>query len=160
MKSVEKKDLKKLNRGELLEIIFRLKKNEEELERKLSDAQSRLNEREIIMKESGSIAEASLRLNDVFSAAQQAVDTYTNSIRMRYSQMEEECAQAKLEREQLLKETQSAADAILKDARLQGAHIVQEAKQTAREQERTFQQTVENVLSAHSELKMLLGQRG
>lgn len=158
MKVIEKRDLRKLNRGELFEIIFQLKKNEEALEQKLSEAQNRLDKREILMKEAGSIAEASLMLNDVFAAAQQAVDTYTNSVRLNYSQMEEKSAQAELERRRLLKKARLEADEILNEARLQRTRIEEESEQKIREREKTFQQTVENVLAAHSELKILLEQ--
>lgn len=158
MKIIEKKDLKKLNRGELLEIIFRLKKNEEALEQKLAEAQNLLSKREILMKEAGSIAEASLMLNDVFGAAQRAADTYTNSVRLSYSRMEEKSAQAELERQQILQKAQLEADKILKDAQLQSARMAEEAEQAVREREIAFQQTVENVLSAHSELKIMLEQ--
>lgn len=128
MKNKANRALKKLNRGELLEIILKLKKNEAALEQKLTEAQGQLEKREILMKNAGSIAEAALMLNDVFGTAQRAADTYIASVRLNYAQMQEKCAQAEYDRQQLLKRTQLEADKILEAARLRGTNVLEAAK--------------------------------
>lgn len=75
-----KKDVKKLRRKELLEMLLELSKENELLRKQLSDAHRRLASREIRVKNSGSIAEAALRLNGVFEAAQAAADQYLQNI--------------------------------------------------------------------------------
>lgn len=160
MKNGEKRELKRLNRGELLEIILRLKREEETLERQLAEARERLGRRDMVMEKAGSIAEASLALSDVFAAAQRAADAYTGSVRASCSQAEEKNAQAERERQRMLDQARIEADEILSGAREQGARIVEEAERAAREREGSFRRTVEDVLSAHAELKLLLGPGG
>jgi len=74
------RDLKRLSKSDLLEIIYQQKKQELELRQKLEKAQKELSERRICMAETGSIAEASLKINKVFEAAQAAADSYLAEI--------------------------------------------------------------------------------
>ena len=69
-------ELRRLNRGELLEILIRLTNENEELKRNLNDAEQKLNDRKVMIGESGSIAEAALKLSDVFAAAESAAKLY------------------------------------------------------------------------------------
>ncbi len=75
------KQLKKMSRKELIEIIFEQKKVEEELRRQLQAAEAQLEKREIAVNYAGSIAEAALALNGVFEAAQKAADDYILSVK-------------------------------------------------------------------------------
>lgn len=70
------RELRHLNRGELLEMLIRLTKENEELKRNLEKTQRKLDDRKIMIDESGSIAEAALRLNDIFNAAENAAKLY------------------------------------------------------------------------------------
>lgn len=70
------KDIKKLGRSELIEIIYQLKKSEQELQTQVETLQSQLLDRELKVEKADSIAEAALLLSDVFSSAQAAADTY------------------------------------------------------------------------------------
>lgn len=78
---MENKELRKLKRIELLEIMIEQSKQIDELKEQLRIATEKLAEKELIMKEAGSIAEASLRINKVFEAAQEAADQYLKSIK-------------------------------------------------------------------------------
>ena len=75
------KELKKLNRKELLEILLSQAKLIEELESELARTQKELNNKTIILKKAGSIAEATLRLSGIFEKAQEVADEYLNSIK-------------------------------------------------------------------------------
>lgn len=75
------KELQKLNRKQLLELMLEQSKRIDQLERQLAAAQEALAERRIVAQEAGSIAEAALRLNNVFEAAQMAADQYLENIR-------------------------------------------------------------------------------
>lgn len=76
------KELKRLNRRELLEMLIIQEKKLERLQKKLEVAEAELNERRIAIEESGSIAEAALKLNGVFIAAQKAAEQYIENIKM------------------------------------------------------------------------------
>ena len=64
---MEAKDLRKIKRKELLELMLAQAKRIEELENNLTKVTNELNSKKIKIKESGSIAEASLKLNLVFT---------------------------------------------------------------------------------------------
>ena len=74
-------ELKKLGRGQLLEILVRQSKELDRLQEELKAAEDKLADRRIRMEESGSIAEAALKLNGIFEVAQQAADDYLASLR-------------------------------------------------------------------------------
>lgn len=59
------KELRKLNRYELLEILLAQGKKLERLERELAEANERLAQRQQIVAASGTMAEAAMRLNRV-----------------------------------------------------------------------------------------------
>ena len=75
------KDLKRLRRDELLEMLIAQSKRMEQMQEELDAARAALNDRAILLEEAGSIAEASLRINGVFEAAQAAAQQYLENIR-------------------------------------------------------------------------------
>ena len=74
------KELRKLNKIELLKLLLEMSREKERLEEELEEARSKLNDRRIILEESGSIAEAALRLNNIFETAQRSVDLFLENI--------------------------------------------------------------------------------
>ena len=78
---VNDKELRKLKRKELLEIMLSQAKLIEELENELAKTKEELNNKNIMIKEAGSIAEASMKLSGIFEKAQEVADQYLNSIR-------------------------------------------------------------------------------
>ena len=75
------KELRKLSRSELLEMLLIQSREVERLKNELDEANRKLEDRRIILKESGSIAEAALKLNDIFEVAQRAAEQYLESIK-------------------------------------------------------------------------------
>ena len=75
------KELLKLKKSELLEIMLAQSKEIDKLRAQLAKAKAQLAERNIAIKESGSIAEASLKLNKVFEEAQKAADQYVENVK-------------------------------------------------------------------------------
>lgn len=75
------KELLKLKKSELLEIMLAQSKEIDKLRAKLAKVQAQLADRSIAIKESGSIAEASLKLNKVFEEAQRAADQYVENVK-------------------------------------------------------------------------------
>ena len=66
------KELRKLNRADLLELLLMLKKENDQLTRQVQQLQAQVDDRKIVVDKAGSIAEASLQLNGVFESAQAA----------------------------------------------------------------------------------------
>ncbi len=79
---MKEKDLRNLTRRELLEMLISQTKELDRVKGELQDAQEVLRQRRILLAESGSIAEAALKLNKVFETAQEAANQYLDSIRL------------------------------------------------------------------------------
>lgn len=84
------KELKRLRRSDLLEMLLTLRKENEQLRQQLDHAQKQLEKRSIEIENSGSLAEAALRLNGIFEAAQAACEQYAENMRQRMEQQERE----------------------------------------------------------------------
>lgn len=75
------KELRRLNRAELLEMLLVQMEKNEKLEGQLAEAEAALADRRIKINESGTLAEAALRLNKVFEDADRAAQMYLENIR-------------------------------------------------------------------------------
>lgn len=103
---MDKKSLKRIKRKELLEIMLEQAKRIKELEDKLALTTKELENKKITINESGSIAEASLKLNNIFTDAQSAIDQYLDNVKDNCQKMEEEIRKKALEdREKLIEDT-------------------------------------------------------
>lgn len=71
--------LRRLNRRDLLELLEDLSRENDCLRAELEQANRKLEEREALMDNCGSIAEASLQLSGVFEAAERAAHIYVES---------------------------------------------------------------------------------
>lgn len=79
------KELKRMSRAELLEILLTQTREVERLQESLAQAEQKLADQRICIEEAGSIAQAALQLNGVFEAAQAAADQFLRNA----SEMEE-----------------------------------------------------------------------
>lgn len=75
------KELKRLNRSELLQILLDQSIEIDHLQRKLSETKAALQERELKIAQAGTLAEAAMRLNQIFAAADAAAALYLENIR-------------------------------------------------------------------------------
>lgn len=85
------KELKKLSRADLLEMLIDQSTELQTLREKLDTAETALKSREIAIDKAGSLAEASLQLNGVFEAAQAASEQYMENIRRLSERQEAVC---------------------------------------------------------------------
>ena len=86
------KELKKLSRRELVDLIYQLKKNEQQLQEQIEALEAALNEKRIRISDAGSIAEAAADITDIFSTAQTTADLYLQEIEHMKKNTEKECA--------------------------------------------------------------------
>ena len=107
------KDMKKLNRYQLLELLVIQSEQVKDMQHQIEEMQKLLDSRDIQMSVVGSIAEASLQLGGVFTAAQKSADIYLAAVQERLSEIE---AEAMREAERIIQEAQEQADKILADA--------------------------------------------
>lgn len=77
------RELKRLSRAELLEMLIAISKENDSLREQLAETQQKLDDRNIAIEECGTMAEAVLRLNGVFEAAQNACQQYLENLQFR-----------------------------------------------------------------------------
>lgn len=106
------RDVKRLSKYEMQDIILKQDKEIEELKNLLDIKEKLLEDRTIRLLEAGSIAEAALKLNGIFEAADAAVKNYVESIEALSIRQEEICA--KREEESVRKAEEIIADATQK----------------------------------------------
>lgn len=83
------KELKKLNRYQLLELLIVQTERADKLQAQLESVEKQLNDQNIEISSLGSIAAASLQLSGVFRAAQDAADRYIYAAQKRAQEIEE-----------------------------------------------------------------------
>lgn len=84
------KELRRLSRRDLMEILYEQGKEIETLRAELAAKEAELEDRRIMIENSGSIAEAALKLNGVFEAAQAACEQYSLSLKAMGEQQNDE----------------------------------------------------------------------
>ena len=104
------KEFKRLNRAQLIEIIYRLQLQVEELTEQKQALESALEDRRLRIHNAGNIAEAALELNNCFISAQNAAEQYLNEIRVLHAEAEEE-------RQRLLDNAHAEAEKIIENAK-------------------------------------------
>jgi hypothetical protein len=81
LEGLSQKQIKKLKRVDLLELLVAQGEEIENLRTQLQDANTKLQDRELTIAQAGSIAEASLKLNKIFQDAQAAADQYLLNVK-------------------------------------------------------------------------------
>ena len=107
---MNERDLKRLSRGDLLEMLVAQGEELEAIKAKLTETEEKLQKKEMDITEAGSIAEASLKLNGVFDAAQAASQQYLDNIKLLSERQQGIC-------EKLEQESREKADALIADYR-------------------------------------------
>lgn len=79
------KELRRLSRRELLEMLLAQTEENQRLKQQLEQARQALADRTITIEKAGTMAEAALQLNGVFEAADKAVRQYVENIARRVS---------------------------------------------------------------------------
>lgn len=85
---MDAKELSRLSKTDLLELMLEISRENDRLKHKLAIYEKVVNDNKIEIEESGSIAEAALKINGVFEAAQAAADQYLDNIRRMHDEME------------------------------------------------------------------------
>ena len=87
---LNEKDLKKLNRYQLLELLVVQTQRADQLQKELDQMRIKLEDQNIRLSKLGSIAEASLQITGIFEAAQKAADMYLDAAKLQAQIIEEE----------------------------------------------------------------------
>ena len=110
------RELKKLSRRELMDIIYQMKKKEQQLQEEIASLQEELEMKRMRLSTAGSIAEAAASITNVFNAAQKTADLYLREISCMKEETEQECIK-------MIKEANATITRILADGEKQSAAL-------------------------------------
>ncbi len=82
------KELKRMSRAELLQLLITQVEENQSLQTRLEAAETQLKDRSLAVSETGTMAEAALSLNGVFQAADAAAQQYLDNIRQMQERQE------------------------------------------------------------------------
>lgn len=150
------KELKRLNRRELVDIIYELQKKDAECENEIERLQAALAKKELAVSEAGSIAEAALKVNGVFEAAQAAANQYLISLHAANADATEKIEAVRKQSDELLRQASLRADSIISEAEAKANAIISNANQDATKSWTQFQQKADELLRTRTELNELL----
>ena len=86
------KELKKMSRRELMDIIYQMKKNEQQMLEQIASLQAALEDKRLRISAAGSVADAAASITNVLSAAQMTADLYLYEITCMKEETERACA--------------------------------------------------------------------
>lgn len=126
------KEMKKLTRADLLEMLVEQSAELAAVKAKLTEVEEALRKKELAIEQSGSIAEAALQLNSVFEAAEASCAQYKENIRLLSERQSAACA--KLEQESrekaqsMLEETAARCEKMESETKILCAEMTEKAK--------------------------------
>ena len=154
------KELKRLSRADLLEMLIDQSTELQSTQRKLRKVEAELNNRQIAIDEAGSIAEAALQLNGVFEAAQNACTQYMENIRTLSDRQEEVCRRREEESLQrvssLIAETEKRCAAMEAETKEKCEKMLAKAKAESAAYWENVSKKLESFCSQHAEVRELL----
>ncbi len=103
------KELKRLSRTELLELLLQQTRERERLEKELEETRQMLDDRQLRLEKAGDIAHAALEINGVMEAAQAAARQYLENVERLEEQTRQRC-------EQMLQQARQEAEEIRQKA--------------------------------------------
>ena len=86
-----KKELKRLNRAELLELLLVQTREVERLREELEETKRLLEDKRIRVEKAGNLADAVLQVNEVVNAAQKVADQYLENIIAMEAETKQRC---------------------------------------------------------------------
>ena len=111
------KELRHLKRVELLEMLIAQVEENEKLKESLEEAQKALSDRQLIINQAGSIADAALQVNGVYAVAQAAASQYLENIQRLSGEQEVICKQMEADAEKKAAAIRAEADAYSQEVR-------------------------------------------
>ena len=124
---MDNKEIKKIGKKELLEILLSQAKRIEELENELSRTKKKLESKKVLIDECGNIADSTVRLCGIFELAQETAEMYLSNIKEKCKKIEDstkkECMLRNekmiAETEEICKKREKEADDYLKKIKLE-----------------------------------------
>ena len=126
------KEFKRLSRSQLIDIIYQLQLQMEDLTEQNRGLENALADKRLRLSEAGNIAEAALEINNCFRSAQNAAEQYLNEIKT------------------IREETEAERQRILAEAKAKAQAIVEDAKNTRDDYDSAIQAILKEFMQSHS----------
>lgn len=133
------KELKKLGKAELVEMLNTQNKKMERLEEELSEARARLEQRDVAISQCGTLSEAALKLSGIFEDADRAAEQYRESIRDREA-----------EADRIIDDANLRAEEIIHNAKISAEEMLAEADAKAQEKLENFTAQFKEFITSHT----------
>ena len=143
------RELRRLSRSDLLELLLAQRRENEQLRCMLDQAEARLADRTIQINNAGSIAEASLQLNGIFTAAQNSCQTYIDNIKLLNERQNTIC-------QQLEDESKERCERMEADTRERCERMVFEAEQRSEQCWKNCSTKIRDMMNAYSGLQQAM----
>ena len=148
------RELRRLSRADLLELLLAQRRENEQLRCMLDQTQSQLAARTIKIDNAGTLAEASLQLSGIFTAAQDACQYYVDNIQQLSERQSLVC-------QQMEQETREKCDRMVAEAEARSQQCWEECAEKIRQLVGSFeglQQVIELYGNISGKNMELLGQ--
>ena len=157
------KDLKRMSRAELLELLIDKTRENETLHAQLDEALAQLDDRMLRVEKAGTMAEAALLVNGVLDAAQRAGQQYMENMRERWRQQEETCTkleeESRAQADQLLMETRQRCRKMEQDTQQRCAELYRVAEQEANGKWDDLFAQLDQLRSENAQLQQMLSEQ-
>lgn len=157
---MDSKELRKLSRADLIEILIDQSIEMQSLREKLNKVEAAQERRAMAIDKSGSLAEASLKVSGIFEAAEEACREYTENIKFLSERQEEISArleeESRRKAEQMLEETRIRCEKMESAAKVACAEMTEKAKANAQRYWDELVAKLDAYYDAHAGLRELL----
>lgn len=154
------KELRKLGRNQLLELLLEQSRENDKLRSQIEQLRQQLSDRQLKIDQAGSIAEASMQINQVFESAQAAAEQYLDNVRTLSSRQEQICRQLEEESTQkadaLLAETKRKCQALEAETAEKCSRLTKEAEESADRIWKEAQTRIQKLIDDQAGLRELL----
>ena len=154
------KELQKLSRSALLEMLLEQSRENDRLRAQVEKLARQLSDRQFKIDQAGSIAEASMQINQVFDSAQAAAEQYLENIRALSGRQEQICRKLEEESTQkanaLLAETERKCRTMEAATTEKCARMTKEAEESADRIWADTQAGIQKLIDDHAGLREIL----
>lgn len=156
-KALNAKDLRRLSRVDLLEMLILQTKENDRLTAKINEIEKQLVDKEIKIAKAGSIAQAALSVYGVFESAQKAADEYLDNVRSKKFDLERLEKEAKQRAEATVKEAKVLCDRLLRETETKCEEMKLKAKIETEKQWEALREKTDSYLKEHEALRTFMG---
>lgn len=127
------KEFKRLSRAQLIEIIYQLQLQIDQLNEEKQELENELKDKRLRLSNAGNIADAALEINNCFRSAQNAAEQYLNEIKT------------------IREETEAERHIILAKAQAEAKTIIAGAKNTQVDYDSALDKILKKIKQNHSD---------